>query len=280
LTWVSLGLEKLPVCLCFVSLGFTLALPLELGGGGKLLQLLALKVGSGIERGVPVNDGWLKVKLPVWDLWEKVGFGSVVKELENDGKVLVKVGLVKEPVKEDSWCLMRLEDGGGEAEWDPVGRVNVPVNDSVCLVNDSVGLVNDSVDLEKEPVGMEREGVGAECEWWEKDSVGLLNTPVKEDSWRLLRLESGIGSDNEPVGTLKDSVGILKDPVKELVGLECDSWLDEGKVSVPDGNPEKLPVGCGNEPVKDGTVKEDESARLLREPVNEGGGTLLWETDE
>ena len=81
----------------------------------------------------------------------------------------------------------------------------------------------------------------------------------------MLRLDGGGGSENEPVGTLKE-------PVNEPVGLECDSWLNEGRVKVPEGNPVK-------EPVKVGTVK-DESARLLREPVNDGGGTLLWETDE
>ena len=41
-------------------------------------------------------------------------------------------------------------------------------------------------------------------------------------------------------------------------------------MNVPDGSPVKLPVG---------TVKEG-SARLLREPVKVGGGTLLCETEE
>lgn len=88
---------------------------------------------------------------------------------------------------------------------------------------------------------------------------------MKLDSSRLLKLDGSGGSENEPVGTLKL-------PVKEPVGLECDSWLN-------DGRPEKLPVGSVREPVKDGAVKE-ESARLLKEPVNDGGGTLLCETDE
>lgn len=95
---------------------------------------------------------------------------------------------------------------------------------------------------------------------------------MKDDSWRLLKDDGGRGIENEPVGTLKE-------PVNEPVGLECDSWLNEGKVKVPDGEPEKLPVGCGKEPVNDGAEKED-SARLLMEPVKVGGGTLLWETDE
>lgn len=58
------------------------------GGGGRLLQLLtalALKVGTGRESGVPVKLGWLKE--PVCDCCENVGFGSVVKEPEKDGKV-------------------------------------------------------------------------------------------------------------------------------------------------------------------------------------------------
>jgi hypothetical protein len=63
------------------------------------------------------------------------------------------------------------------------------------------------------------------------------------------------------------------------VGLECDSWLNDGRVDIPDGKTEKLSVGNGRVPVKDGTVKE-ESARLLREPVNDGSGTLLCEIDE
>jgi hypothetical protein len=68
-------------------------------------------------------------------------------------------------------------------------------------------------------------------------------------------------------------------PVNDPVGMEWDSWLNEGKVKVPEGNPEKLPVGSERGPVKEGTAKE-ESARLLREPVNEGGETLLWDTEE
>jgi hypothetical protein len=58
----------------------------------------------------------------------------------------VKVGLLKEPVKEpvreDSWRLLRLEDGGGgSAECEPVGWVNVPVKDSVGLVSEPVGML-------------------------------------------------------------------------------------------------------------------------------------------
>jgi hypothetical protein len=97
-----------------VSLGFTL----ELGGGGgatllKLLTVLALKLGTGTEN-EPVKLGWVKV--PVCDSCDTVGFGSVVKEPEKDGKVPVKLGLVNEPVKEDSWRLAALEAGGGGAE--------------------------------------------------------------------------------------------------------------------------------------------------------------------
>lgn len=54
-----------------------------------------LVVGGGVGL---VNEEWLKV--PVWDLCENVGFGRVVKE----------------PVKEDSWRLLRLDEGGGGAE--------------------------------------------------------------------------------------------------------------------------------------------------------------------
>lgn len=86
---------------------------------------------------------------------------------------------------------------------------------------------------------------------------------MKLDSWRLDKEDGGGGSEKEPVG-------MLKDPVNEPVGLECDSWLNEDKVNVPDGNSVKLPVG---------TVKE-ESARLLGEPVKVRGGTLLCETEE
>lgn len=95
----------------FVSLGLTL----ELGGGGGatlllLLTALALKLGTGTEN-EPVKLGWVKV--PVCDSRDTVGFGSVVKEPEKEGKVPVKVGLLKEPVKEDSWRLATLEEGGG-----------------------------------------------------------------------------------------------------------------------------------------------------------------------
>lgn len=41
----------------------------------------------------------------------------------------------------------------------------------------------------------------------------MLKEPVKLDSWRLLKLDGGGGSENEPVGTLKV-------PVNEPVGLE------------------------------------------------------------
>lgn len=96
LTWVSLGLA-------FVSVGLLKLLPLfELGGGGgatelKLLTVLALRLGTEKD---PVKLGWLKV--PVCDSCEKVGLGSVVKDPENDEKVPVNVGLLKEPVKLDS----------------------------------------------------------------------------------------------------------------------------------------------------------------------------------
>lgn len=131
----------------FVSLGFT---P-ELGGGGgatllRLLKLLALKVGTGSESGVPVNEGWLNV--PVWDSCEKVGFGNVVNDPEEDGKVLVKIGLLKVPVKEDSWRLAT-DDGGGGREKEPVGMLNELVGTLKLLVNEPEG----GGGREKEPVG-------------------------------------------------------------------------------------------------------------------------------
>jgi hypothetical protein len=55
-------------------------------------------------------------------------------------KVPVKLGLLCDPVNEDSARLLRLDDGGGGgAEWEPVG-----------LVKDSVGLVNEAVGTEWE----------------------------------------------------------------------------------------------------------------------------------
>lgn len=109
------------VGLTCVSLGFTLEL--GEGGGATLLMpltVLALKLGTGTEN-EPVKLGWLKV--PVCDSCDIVGFGSVVKELVNDGKVPVNVGLLKDPVKEGSWRLAAAleEGGGGGAEREPVG---------------------------------------------------------------------------------------------------------------------------------------------------------------
>jgi hypothetical protein len=93
-----------------------------------------------------------------------------VKELENEGKMPLNVGLLNEPVEEDSWRLAAAleEGGGGGAEWAPVGWVKVAVKDSVGFVN--------------EPVGAEWEPGGALCDSWENDPVGVLNIPVKLDS--------------------------------------------------------------------------------------------------
>ena len=45
-----------------------------------------------------------------------LGFGRVVKEPEKDGRVRVRLGLLNEPVSEDSARLLSMDDGSSDAE--------------------------------------------------------------------------------------------------------------------------------------------------------------------
>ena len=111
---------------------------------------------------------------------------------------------------------------------------------------------------------------------------------MKLGSWRLAKEDSGGGSENEPVGTLKDLVGTLKLPVKALVsppepdsgggreeepvGALYDLWekdtvkLDSWRLARDDGGgSENEPVGTQKDPV--GTLKDP--VGTLKLPVKE-----------